>query len=169
MGNPVLEPGLRCSSIAYSQMPRMSVACFTFCPDCARFLRLFGRQRGRAFRQRRQTIQAFQAEVLQELNGGAVLIRPARLFQAAHRLNQLAGDEGAEDAVAADPADRFDFGAGQRLAVGDDGQRLQGRLRQLGAEVQPQETLDVRRGLGRGGQVDPIALAEYAQPAVALT
>ena len=46
-------------------------------------------------------------------------------------------------------------------------ERLQGRLRQLGAQVQSQETLDVRRGLGRGGQVDAIAFAEHAQAAVA--
>ena len=87
---------------------------------------------------------------MQELDGGAVLKGPAGLFQAAHRLNELASDEGAEDAITADAADGLDLHAGERLAVGNDGQGFQGSLRKPGTEIQPQEAFDVRSCLRRG-------------------
>lgn len=87
-------------------------------------------------------VQSFQAEVLEELQGGAIEKWPARLVQPADWLDKLSSDQGLQYAVTIDPADRFDVAARQGLAIGNHRQSLERCRRQPGGEVQTQEFLD---------------------------
>jgi hypothetical protein len=58
-----------------------------------------------------------------------------------------------------EPMPRMASISGDRLAVGDDSQRLQRRLRELRARLQPQEALDGRGDFGCGGELHAAARA----------
>src|SRR5256885_15694854 len=73
-------------------------------------VRVVGQER----RERRQFLDAVQAELLQEQGRGAVQERAA-LRLAAALLDKAAGCQRADDAVAVHPPDRRNAGAGHRL------------------------------------------------------
>src|SRR5579864_5197759 len=73
----------------------------------------------------RQRIEAAEAELLQELRRGAEERGPPDGRGAANLLRQPVLDQAGERAVAVDAADELDLRARDRLAIGDDGQRLE--------------------------------------------
>ena len=73
-------------------------------------------------------LQSLQAEMLEEKQGGAVEAGSAGGVGLAAHLDQLALDEGLHDAVDGDAANLLHLRAGDRLAVGDDGQGLERRV-----------------------------------------
>ncbi len=75
--------------------------------------------------QRGQRGQVLQREELEELAGGAVEDGPARLLLLAEDLDELPLQQRLHHRAAVDAADLLDLGAGHRLPVGDDGQRLE--------------------------------------------
>ena len=75
--------------------------------------------------------------------------------------DQPAREQGAHDAVDVDPADRRHPRPGDRLPVGDDGERLQRRLAEPAALAVPEELLD-DLGVRRPG-VDAHAAGDLAQ------
>ena len=79
---------------------------------------------------RREPFQAAQPEVFQEQGGRAVVHRASDHFGASNLLDEAALEEGLHDAVHVHAADLFDFGAGDRLPIGDDGEGLEGGLRE---------------------------------------
>ena len=90
-------------------------------------------------RQRRQLVEALQAEVIEEALGGAQQFRTARHVAMADDPDPFALFQRLDD-VAADrhAADLFDLAAGDRLAVGDDRQRFQRRAGVFGLAFGPQ-------------------------------
>ena len=81
-------------------------------------------------RQRRQLRQLFQVEIIQELPGGRQQFRPPRCLPVSHRLYPFPLHQRADDFGAyADAADVLDLRPGDGLAVGDDGEGFQQRLR----------------------------------------
>ena len=76
-------------------------------------------------RQARQVVQALEAEMQQELQGGGVHHGPAHHGLAPHRHDQLPLQQALHLVGAAGDAPQLvDLGHGHRLAVGDDGQGL---------------------------------------------
>ena len=89
--------------------------------------------------QRRQLVQALEAEVVEEGLGGAEQLRAARHVAVADHADPLALLERLDDVgVDADAADLFDLAARDRLAVGDQRQGLQRGARVLGLALGPQ-------------------------------
>ena len=104
----------------------------------------------------RQVLQRCQPEALQEVEAGAVQDRPAGRVRAALLHDQPPMQQAAHHVVGVDAADALDDAARDRLAIGDDRQRLERRGRQadaLGADV----SRDQRPGLGRGRELDLLA------------
>ena len=97
--------------------------------------------------------------MVQEAWGGAVLNRAADGSKAAERLDQLATEERAEDSCAINTADRLDLGSGDRLPVGDHGQRLDGCWREARFAVETEEPADGPGEARRRRELDPIAVA----------
>ena len=80
--------------------------------------------------ERRQLVEALQAEVVEQLAGRGEQRRPAGRLAVADRLDPAAVLELLDDRAGdGDAADVLDVAAGHRLAVGDDRQRLQHRAR----------------------------------------
>jgi len=65
--------------------------------------------------------------------------------------------QGPQHSVAIDAADLFDLASVDRLAVGDDRQRLERRRRRLARRLDPQEFLDNRGELGRTDELDAVS------------
>ena len=124
------------------------------CGPCGR-LRSWARRRrarssvGQERRERRQLVERAQPEPLEQQVGRAVQRRRAVRVVPGLR-DQAAGEQRAHDAVDVDAADRADPRPGDRLAVGDDGERLERGLRQPGRLPVQDEPLDVRRAVRRG-------------------
>jgi len=70
-------------------------------------------------------IEIFQAEELEEKRGRFVEERAAGLVGAAGDADDFSLEESRHDSVDGDAADRFDFGAADGLAVGDDGESFE--------------------------------------------
>ena len=104
---------------------------------------------GEVRRQLGQLVERGDADPLQEVAGGAVEVG-AVLAVLAGLLDQPAGEQGAHHAVDVDAADRRDPGPGDRLLVGDHGQRLQRGLGEPGLLAVEDEPLDDRRRTPRG-------------------
>ena len=80
--------------------------------------------------ERRQLVEALQAEVVEQLAGGGEQRRPAGRLAVADRLDPAAVLELLDDRAGdGDAADLLDVAAGHRLAVGNDRQRFQDRAR----------------------------------------
>ena len=92
--------------------------------------------------------------------GGAVQ-QAAGVRVGADVLDESPGHQGADDTVDVDPADPGDPGPGDRLPVGDDGQRFQRRPGQPALRAVEHEPFDDRREPVAG--VEPPAAAEFAQ------
>ena len=111
--------------------------------------------------ERRQVVQAGQAEALHELEAGAVQDRPARRVRAALLHDQPLVQQAPHDVVGVDAAHPLDAATRHRLSVGDDGERLQRRGREphaVGAHV----ARDERAGLRCGGELHPLAVDDEA-------
>lgn len=83
-----------------------------------------------------QLVQILQTEFLEEDRRGLVEQRAARLFGATSDADQFTLQQGGHNAVHGHTAHGFDVRAGNGLAIGDDGERLDRRLahaRDLGA------------------------------------
>ena len=81
-----------------------------------------------------QFFQAAQAEIFEEQRRGAVSHRPADDFRARRPARPVrVRRKRLHDAIHRDAADLLDFRAGDRLAISDDGQRFQRRLRESAA------------------------------------
>lgn len=104
----------------------------------------------------------------QEVKSGTVEDGPAGGGGPAALLDQPQVEQGVQDAGAIHTTQRFDGRPGDRLAVGDNGQRFQGSRREPARVVQPQETLDVRGGLGGRDELDPLAQALQADAACSM-
>ena len=112
-----------------------------------------------------QFVQAAQAKVFEEHDGRAVGHGAAHHFGAPDLLDQAALDQRLHDAVHAHTPDLLDLGARDRLAVGDDGQRLQRRLgeaRRAGfvadQRLEPRRVFRLSHELPRAGHAgQPIA------------
>ena len=116
--------------------------------------------------ERRQLVEAGQPEPLEEFEPGAVQERPAGRVGPAELDDEPAMDQRPDRVVRVDAPDPLDRRLRDGLAVGDDRQRLERRRRQadgIGADVAGDE----RAALGRRGQLDPVAVDEQADPAVA--
>src|SRR3990170_651505 len=100
--------------------------------------------------QRRQVFGLLQPEVLQEAEGSAEQVGPARRTRAPHLRDQPAGPQRRQGAVAVDPADRLYRLAGDRLLVGDDRQRLQGSVGEAVVFLDAEVALHVLRRFRRG-------------------
>ena len=89
--------------------------------------------------QRRQLVEAFQSEVIEEGASGAQQFGFARYVAVADHANPFALFQGL-DQVAVDrhAADLFDLATGDRLAIGDQCQRFQGGARVSGLAFGPQ-------------------------------
>ena len=70
-------------------------------------------------------VQPLQPEVLEEKLRGAVEPWPAGGLGLAANFDEFALDERLHDAIDGDATNLLDFRAGNRLAVGDDGESLQ--------------------------------------------
>src|SRR5262249_33005997 len=81
--------------------------------------------------QRRQILEILQIEELEELLARPVQHRPPRLLLLAEDADEAAVEEDLHGAAAVHAADLVDLGAGDRLAVGDDGEHLELRAREL--------------------------------------
>src|SRR3990172_4112835 len=103
-----------------------------------------------SFLQRRQVFGLLQPEVLQEAEGGAEQVGPARRAGAPHLRDEPARPQRGQGAVAVDAADRLYRLAGDRLLVGDDRQRLQGGVRERVVFLDAEVALHVLRRFGRG-------------------
>ena len=94
--------------------------------------------------QRRQLVEALQAEVVEELARGAEQLRTARHLAMADDANPVALLQRAHDRRAdRHAADLFDLAARDRLAIGDQRQRLQQRARIARRTLLPQARHDV--------------------------
>ena len=76
-----------------------------------------------------QIFDAAQAKDPKEVPAGDVDIRPAEFLAAAANRNQVAVQQLAEHLFRADPPDGLNFGTRHRLAIGDDGECLEGGIR----------------------------------------
>ena len=81
--------------------------------------------------QRGQIVQGGQAEYLEKFSGGAVEDRAAGNVLLAHHADEPPVEERTDHRSAVHAAHLFGFGAGDGLAVGDDGQRFERGLREL--------------------------------------
>ena len=78
-----------------------------------------------------QILDRVEAEMLEELRGRAVGHRPTRRAAAAAQFDPARLQQHVDGAFrGAHPPDLLDLGAGDRLVIGDDGERLQRRARQ---------------------------------------
>lgn len=113
--------------------------------------------------------EGFETEVLEEGGGGAVEEGAPGEFAAPDGAHQGEFQEGSQGMVGGDAADRFDFGAADGLAVGDDGQRLQcgagEALRRFGL----QQGSDPRGGGRNGPQGEASVLFAEPQSQVGVT
>src|SRR5207342_2478930 len=90
-------------------------------------------------RQRRQFVQPLQAEIVEEVLGGAKQFRAARDVAMADHADPLAFFQRLDDvAVDRDAAHLLDLAAGDRLAIGDQRQRFQRGAGVLGLALGPQ-------------------------------
>lgn len=76
-----------------------------------------------------QIFNAAQAKDPEEVPAGDVDIRPAEFLAAAANRNQVAVQQLAEHLFRANPSDGLNLGTGDRLAVGDDRECLEGGIR----------------------------------------
>ena len=150
VGQRLLEPDLRhhplaspircagrCRSVQTAHRPRRRIG-----PADV------GEPLGRLRVERRQVVERGQAEALQELEAGAVEDRPAGRVGPALLDDEPAVEQAAHHVVRVDAADALDDAPRDRLAVGDDGQRLErGRreLEPLGAGVAGDDRARLRR------------------------
>ena len=144
---------------AASSAPAHPVAIHLGRPDLRQALRGLGVER-------RQVVERGQPEAFQELEARAVEDGPARRVGAALLGDEAAMEQAAHDRVGVDAADPLDDAARDRLAVGDDGQRLERCRREpesLGAGVAG----DDRTCLGGGRELDPVADREEPDAPVA--
>jgi hypothetical protein len=86
-----------------------------------------------------EVVEIFEAKVLHEELGGLVEEGAAGDFGAASDADEVAVEEGLHDAIDGDAADGFDVGAGDGLAVGDDGEGFHGRGAEAGLAVLGEE------------------------------
>ena len=77
-------------------------------------------------------VESLQPEMLEEKLCGAVEPGPAGGIGFAANLDQFAFYERLHDAIDGDATDLLDLRAGDRLPVGDDSQRLECRMGELG-------------------------------------
>ncbi len=88
--------------------------------------------------QRRQLIQASQAEVVQELPRGAEQLGTAGYIAVANDAHPVPLDHGLHNIrIHGDTANRFDLGASDGLAVSDQGKRLEQRTRITRRSLRP--------------------------------
>jgi hypothetical protein len=80
----------------------------------------------------RELLEAGKTKLLQEFEGRSEDDRATYLLQSPLFLDKASVDECPEYTVRVDAADGFDLGAGDRLAVGDNGQGLEGSWRESG-------------------------------------
>ena len=93
-----------------------------------------------------------QAEAFEEFRGGLVEEGAAGGLGAARQLDEAALQQGGDDAIDGDAADRLDVGAGDRLAISDDGEGLQRGLAQFAGAGLVEELADPGGGLGPGAE-----------------
>ena len=110
---------------------------------------------GQVRSQRGQLLDAVQPHPLQEVPGGGEGDGPG-IDVVPGLGDQTAGQQGPHHAVDVHTADGRDPAPGDRLGVGDDGQCLQGRLRQLGLGIFEQGRAD-QFGVFLAGVVAPTA------------
>ena len=100
--------------------------------------------------------------------GGAEADRPARQVQPARFLDQPFFQQAGHAGGGVHPAHLLDEGAGHRLVVSDDGQRLHRRLGQGRGPPVFQGAADIGAVLVFGGQLPVVPQAQQGQPAVRL-
>ncbi len=93
--------------------------------------------------ERGQVLQAVEPEANQELARGAVEERLPHHLLAPGDADQAVIEQRLEHARGRDAAQLLDLGPGDRLAIGDDGERLERRHRQLGAAGDLEELAQV--------------------------
>ena len=103
--------------------------------------------------ERRQVLRPLQPEVLQEALRGHEQRRPAGAGRSAALVEQPAGPQRRDRRIGVHAAHGLDGGAGDRLPVRDDGQRLQRGAGEPALRLQPEEVLHVGRGLGSGDEL----------------
>ncbi len=87
----------------------------------------------------RQVVQLLQAEIVQEVAGGAEQFRLAGHVAMTDDADPVAFVKGLDDVrIHGDAADLFDFAAGDRLSIGDERQRLEQRARIFRGSLLPQ-------------------------------
>jgi hypothetical protein len=102
----------------------------------------------RDFLERRQLLERAQPEVVEELSGGGVQRRAAGRLAVADHVDPAARLERLDDLRRHhDPAHVLDVASGDRLAVGDDGERLHHRAR-VARRLLGEQALDVGPELG---------------------
>ena len=131
-----------------------------------RLAALLGEPRRDVAVERRQLVQAGQPEPLEELEPGAVQERPAGRLGSSELDDEPAMQQRPDRVVGIDAADALDRGLRDRLAIGDDGQRLERRRGQPDG-VRADIAGDEGAALGGGGELDPVAVDEQADAALA--
>src|SRR5512146_1351935 len=109
--------------------------------------------------ERRQVLEGRQAEALQEVEARAVEDRAARRIRATQLRHEAPMEEAADRVVRIDAPDPLDDGLRDRLAIGDDGQGLEGGRREADG-VAADEAGEQRAALGGRGQLHPIGREE---------
>ena len=146
---PANPPPARPAAVAASVRPRLLPS------------RLFDLGRG-VHVQWRELHQAGESEALQELEPGAVEVRPAGRLGTAKLNHEASVEQGADGVVGVDAADSLDAGPGDRLAVRHDRQRFEGGLAEAGHGFGADVASDQLAGVGCRGKLDPLAAADEA-------
>ena len=111
----------------------------------------------------RELLEVLEAEVEEELLRGAVEDRPAHDLLAAHDADEALLEERLHDAARLDAAQLDDLGQGDRLLVGDHGERLEGLDREPGRRARVEQLADPVVVLGARG--DLVAAGDLARAA----
>lgn len=107
----------------------------------------------------RELVQTGKAKLLQKFECRSEDDRATHLLQSALFLDEPSIDECPEDAVRVDAADGFDLSAGDRLAVGDNGQGLDGGWREFGGQFQAKKLAHILGGFGGGDHLHTMPLS----------
>jgi hypothetical protein len=101
-----------------------------------------------------ELVEALEAEKFEEKRGGLVEERPARLLGAAGDADDFPLEERGHDAVDGDSPHRFDLGAADGLAVGDDGEGFERGLAEPGRLGRIEELVGPDGELGAGLELE---------------
>ena len=115
--------------------------------------------------ERRQLVEARQPEPLEELEAGAVQERPSRRARSTELDDEPPMQQRPDRVVGVDAADPLDRRLRHRLAVGHDRQRLERRGRQAD-RLGPDVSRDQGAAIGRGRELDPVAIDQQPDAAV---